>query len=145
MITVFLTVIFTMSLSYKQYIADAERNKKNWEISFFNIPYSDSQMIKNADNIKEISIIRKIGETENLSNVDNLTVKFDIRAYDANAIKNSNIHIIEGRMPSNENEVLISSNLKNNKSIKENINLGDVLQLEVNGNIINYTVVRQSR
>lgn len=119
------------------------RSNGNWEARFSNITYEQALEIAKDENIKEISISHKIGMTEELGK--NGSKKIDIRAYDENSLKNANIHITEGRLPENSNEVIVSLTASNNANLIEKINLESVVEFTINGEIKRYKVVRQNR
>ena len=135
------TTVFTLFSSYQEYMVNTERSKENWEARFSNIPYSVAKEIAEDENIKETSFYQRLGiSEENFSKSitvfgGNREVKFDVRAYDENALKNANIHITEGRFPENSNEVLISLSVSKNNMLKQKINTGDKLKVTLNRKI----------
>jgi len=90
------------------------------------------------ENIKEASFYQRLGiSEENFSEGitifgGNREVKFDVRAYDENALKNANIHITEGRFPENSNEILLSLSIRKNNILKQKINIGDKFKVTLN-------------
>ena len=131
------TTVFTLFSSYQEYMVNTERSKENWEARFSNIPYSVAKEIAEDENIKETSFYQRLGiSEEDFCRKDiNREVKFDVRAYDENALKNANIHITEGRFPENSNEVLISLSVSKNNMLKQKINTGDKLKVTLNRKI----------
>lgn len=119
------------------------RSNGNWEAKFSNITYAQALEIAKDDNVKEISLSHKIGITEELSK--NGSTKFDIREYDKNSLRNANIHITEGRLPENTNEVIVSLTASINANLIEKINVGDIAEFIVNGEVKKYTIVRKNR
>ena len=59
-VTILITIIITLLSSYQQYLVSSVRYKKNWEAEFINITYADSLIIKNDENVKEISIYHSL-------------------------------------------------------------------------------------
>ena len=99
--------------SYQEYMINSTRIKKNWEAEFTNITYEQAKEVEKDKNVKEISIVKKIGITEenfadNYNEMFKSTKKYDIRAYNENALKNAKIIIKQGRLPENSKEILIS-------------------------------------
>lgn len=135
--------MLTLFSSYQEYMIITTRNKGNWEAKFSNITYEQAQEIAKDDNVKEICISHKIGMTEGLSK--NGVIKFDIRAYDENSLKNANIHITEGRLPENSNEVIVSLTASINTNLIEKIYLGSEVEVSVNGEVKKYIVVRKNK
>ena len=132
------TTVFTLFSSYQEYMVNTERSKENWEARFSNIPYSVAKEIAEDENIKEISFYQRLGiSEENFSERDRgfgikSEVKFDVRAYDENSLKNANIHITEGRLPKNSSEILLSLSVDKNNMLKQKINTGDKFKVTIN-------------
>lgn len=121
------------------------RSNGNWEARFSNISYNLAKEIAKDKNIKEISLYQRLGVSdENYSDEESVTVKFDVRAYDENALKNANIHLTEGVLPRNTGEILLSLSAANNNLLHEKIKIGDKFKVMINGTIKEYTVVRQN-
>ena len=140
--TVLITTVVILLSSYQQFLANSVRNRKNWEAEFKNITYSDSLKIENDKNIREISRSRKLGTSEeNFGTV--VAIKLDVHELDKNALKNSNIKLIEGRLPENSNEIIISESTKNIMSNENNVKgkVGDKVNITLNGVKKEYTLV----
>lgn len=125
-----------------------QRKESNWEAKFSNITYKQAKEIEKDKNIKEISIVKKIGITEENYAIPmeiQSVIKFDIREYDKNSLKNTNINLKEGRLPENSKEVVISAKLSNKSIMQEDIKLGGKLIGTIGGETKEYTIVRKSR
>ena len=102
------SLIFLL-LSYRQYRENAEREEQNWEARYSNLQKSEIDKIKNNENVKEVSIIKDNGTMEYVMEANVATTeKLKLVSYDENAMKNMNLKIKEGRLPQNENEIVIS-------------------------------------
>ena len=121
------------------------RNEGDWEARVSNIKYSEVLEIERDENIKETSLSYKIGTTENVSKNEFVQIKFDIRGYDKNALKNAHINVTEGRLPEKENEVIVSMQTDLNYCLAEKIEVGKTLTLKVNDKTEEYIVVRENR
>ena len=141
--TVLITITLTLLSSYQQYMINSVRNKSNWEAKFENVTYEEAIKIAEDKNIKEISIIQKIGKTDQSFGIMNL--KFDIRSYDENAIKNTNIELTKGRMPKNENEILLSIAEDVEYQLKEKFNVGEKVKFTIDGKLKEFEIVRKNR
>lgn len=122
-------------------MVDIVRNEKNWEAEFENVTYIQANEIAKEDNIKEISIYRKLGTSYIDLNFDIGTTQLDVRAYDENTLKNSNVVLRMGRLPKNSNEIVISSMENMRTIIEDNISLNQTLTLNINGKTKEYLVV----
>ena len=135
--TVLFTVLFIVLSSYQDYLINAERAKGNWEFEVSNITYGEAKEIAKNENIKEIACSYNLGKAEELFNYDpnemmNVVVKYNIFGYDKNMLKNERINILEGRLPENENEIVLS--LAKNIGIYYNdFVLGDEIEFTING------------
>ena len=130
-VTILVTMVITLLSSYQQYLVRSVRAKRNWELELKNITYADSQKVANHENVKEISIIHNLGfSKEDISKTNNYKIKLDLREYSENALKNANFKIIEGRLPQNSNEIIVTNFEKNIRNDENNT------KLEVGQNII---------
>lgn len=131
--------------SYQKYVLDIKRYDRNWEAEFKNISYKNALEIAKDENIKEISIIRNIGNSkENFSSNNDIAgsigslININISEFDENAIKN-NAHFIQGRAPTSPSEIALSTNLDG--LIKDKFELGQTLSLTINEGTKTYTIV----
>lgn len=132
--------------SYQEYVLKVKRYERNWEAEFKNITYENALKIAEDENIKEISVIKNLGKSEENFNKDYDESRISVGSfkrivlsiYNENAIKN-NVKLIDGRLPEKENEIALSEKgwLK-----KEEINLGENIELTIAGEKKTYTLVR---
>ncbi len=134
--TILVTTVLAVLASYQKYMVNVERSDKNWEAEFTYIPYSKVKEIAKDENIKEVSIYYDFGESENISEVAILPVMIHLRAYSENALKNANLKLLEGRLPQNSNEVIVS-----NYAIQEIPDIGTEEEHIFNGITKKYTIV----
>lgn len=52
--------------SYKEYTVNIMRKERNWEAQFANITYKEALEIAKDNNIKEISVMHSIGDSEEI-------------------------------------------------------------------------------
>ncbi len=124
--------------SYQAYTANITRSKRDYEAEFKNIKYSKVEEIKKDKNIKEVSVTYEIGTSaENIDTESSKgSTRVNIIAYDENSIKNNKVKLIEGRYPENTSEIVISQHEANGI-----VEVGQELELTINGNKKTYTVV----
>lgn len=136
--TTLLLTIMTFFMGYREYLVKNLRLEDNWEAKISNIEYE--KVSKISDNrIKEISITENLGITETRYSKGGYLVNIGLNAYDDNAFKNEYIKLKEGRLPENEDEIVIS-----NKFIDwqdEIKNTGDKILLENLGEEKEYVIV----
>ncbi|MCI8621907.1 MAG: ABC transporter permease [Clostridia bacterium] len=142
--TIFAITVFVMLSSFQRYMAETVRNKKNWEARFDNITFADVSQILNNENVKEISVMQKLGISEPLYSVEFLSVSIDVRAYDKKALINEKLDLMEGRLPENSREIVVKFH---DDAIEKgiNYNLNENLDLIINGDHKNYTIVGIAR
>lgn len=134
--TILVISVFILVASYQEYITNVIRNEENWEVKLKNIEFSKISEIENNKNIKEISILYNLGNTEEtFYRYGNILTKVNFTAYSENAIKSSNIILKEGKFPTNSNEIVISSYLE------EELYIGKNVEFTINGIKKEYTVV----
>ena len=96
--TILVISVFILVASYQEYITNVIRNEENWEVKLKNIEFSKIWEIENNKNIKEISILYNLGNTEEtFYRYGNILTKVNFTAYSENAIKSSNIILREGK------------------------------------------------
>lgn len=120
------------------------RAEENWEARFSNIKYSEALEIEKDENIKESSLSYRIGTTENLSENNFIQIRFDVRGYDKNSLKNAYINITEGRLPEKNNEVIVSMQTELNYCLEEKIEIGKTIKLTIKDKEEEYIVVREN-
>lgn len=105
------------------------RQKGNYHYSFKEVPISD---IKNFTNNRHIDTIYKIANIgyAKLSNSKNENKPYAyIRAFEKEALSNLAINLVSGRLPENDQEILIPTHLKTNGRITYEV--GDTITLDV--------------
>jgi len=134
--------VITLFSSYQNYLVRGVRNKKNWEAEFRNITYEDSLRIESNKNIKEVSISHELGVSkENFGNIP--LINLYVQELDENALKNSNMEILEGRFPKQPNELVLSEakNIIFSDKSPTGINVGENLTITLNGEKKEYIIV----
>ena len=137
LVTILITLLLVLFSSYQEYMVNSTRSISNWEAKFCNITYAEAKEIEKYKNIKEISVSNTIGVSEENFREDQWgsTLKFFVKGYDQNALKNAKINLYEGRLPENSNEIVL------NISSIENFHINDVIEMTINGNLYKYTIV----
>ena len=135
--TIIIVCVLIILSSYQVYLTNIIRFERDYEAEFKNIEYSNVEKIKADKNIKEVSVIQKIGTAEEeMSKSEGISTKINLIAYDKNSEKNNKLELIEGRMPNNTSEIVLSK-----QYYFQEINLGEEFELTINGNKKKYTVV----
>lgn len=108
--------------------------KGNFHVAFYNVPNEEIQTFKNNRAIEEINITKNIGYA-NIDSKNEYKPYAYIKAFTQKSLENLSIKLVEGRLPENENEILIPTHLKTNGRIDYQI--GDTITLEVGKRVDN--------
>lgn len=122
--------IFTLVYSFQESMLEATKsNIGNYHIYIDQISTKDAMSFRQVQNkIETIGISQTIG----ISNYETQLYEKQeviIDGYDETSLHNRGINLIEGRLPENEKELLISNYLTSN--LNETVKIGDKLTLEV--------------
>lgn len=141
LVTILITLLLVLFSSYQEYMINSTRNKGNWEAKFCDITYAKAKEIANHKNIKEVSIIHQIGISEEdfLDDEWGAVLRFNVKSYDQNALKNAKINLYEGRLPENSHEIVLSI------SSFEDFPINSTIEMTLNGNLYNYTIVGKTK
>lgn len=100
-------------------------NNGDYHVSFIDVPTSDLNVFKNHRDIKSYFILNEVGIAKISS--DNLFIDtkpyYRIMTYDKNTIDNYPINLLKGRLPKNNKEIVVQSNI--------NFKVGNKLTLDV--------------
>ncbi|MCI9246162.1 MAG: FtsX-like permease family protein [Clostridia bacterium] len=125
-----ISFIFTLICSFQSSMIEAaKRNRGNYHIHINQTTTEKAiEFNQMQDRIEKVGISQTIGAADYKTQ---LYAKQGIRieGYDETSLLNRDIRLIEGRMPRNEKEIVISNYLVNN--MNEPIKIGDTLTLEV--------------
>lgn len=144
--TFLLTSVVTIVCSFQKSLLNY--NKKvngDYHYEFINIPFSDKDNIINNDNIEEYFYTQVVGEYS-LNKILDRNSFIELLGVTEKDINKLGISLQEGRMPKNNNEIVISSKLKKYQS--QDLKIGNRITLnynEKNNSLINknneYTIV----
>lgn len=108
--TILLISVFCIFNVYQNYMINLERNKENWETRYSNVSYEKLYGFEKNSDIKDISVIQNMGTSLVENENSYITQYIDLKAYDENAFKNLGIKLLEGHLPSKDNEIVVSKN-----------------------------------
>ena len=138
-----ITAVTTMYTSAMESLIRTEKeNDGNIHLAIYGLSKDKLDRLKSNRNIDHIYITRKIGYAK----LDESKNKYKPYAYiigmTDDSIKNLGINIKEGRLPENENEIVIPSHLRTNGRIEKHV--GDTITLDVGKRILNGQELTQS-
>ena len=137
------TDVATMYLSGMKSLINFEKYiKGDFHVAFCDVPENEINTLKNNRNIEDTYIVKNVGyaKLEGLKNENKPYVY--VKELTKSALENLSIRITEGRLPENENEILIPTHLKNNGRIE--LNIGDEITLNIGKRISNGKELNQS-
>ena len=106
-----------------------KHEKGNFHVSFYDVECNDLASFKNNKNIENIFVKQNIGYAK-LENSKNEHKPYaHIESFTKEALENLSVKLVEGRMPENENEILIPTHLNTNGRISHSV--GESLTLNV--------------
>lgn len=112
LVTLLIVSLILLFNTYQSYMIGTIRSKSNWETKFNNIKYEDAILLEQNSDIQEVSLVQELGlDAKNYSENANLAMHLRLKAYNLNAMKNLGIKILEGRLPENSNEIVLSRNM----------------------------------
>lgn len=102
--------------------------KGNFHTAFYNVPVSDIDIFENNRNIETINITKNVGYAKIDSKNEYKPYAF-IKAFTKDSLKNLSVKLVDGRLPENENEIVIPTHLKTNGRLF--LNIGDSITLDI--------------
>ena len=138
-----ITAVTTMYTSALESLVQSKKNNDgNIHLAIYGLSKNKLDRLKSNRNIDHIYITRKIGYAK----LDESKNKYKPYAYiigmTNDSIKNLGINIKEGRLPENENEIVIPSHLRTNGRVEKHI--GDTITLNVGKRILDGQELTQS-
>lgn len=109
-----LTAVMTGMKSGLQWFRNGEIEESGkWHARFDGISMEQFQQLKEMSGMEEVFATKELGYAAVTTSLDETRPYVYIRAYDASAFRNMPIKLVEGRLPENEHEIIISSDLAN--------------------------------
>lgn len=122
-----ITAVTTLAVSFQSFMLQVEIQQDGaWEATFNNVPTKEIGKIKENKNFKEVMIMEPVGMAQNPYSDDPFLY---IKAYDSEALENMVIRLMEGRLPENENEIVLSETFFDGKENEPKI--GDTITLTI--------------
>ena len=119
-----------MFMSFQKTLIETEKQMTgNFHLRFDDVPTEELKYIENNKNINGFFYSSSLGYSllENCQNEDKPYLY--VLGLDDDALKNSGLTLIEGRMPQNENEIVLSNHMITNGKVK--FDIGDTITLNI--------------
>lgn len=122
-----ITAVATLAVSFQRFMLDVEiSNDGAWEAIFKDVKTEDIGEIVHDKRFTNAMLMVPVGMAKNPYSDDPFCY---IKAYSKEALTNMKIRLIEGRLPENENEIVLSNTFFDGKENEPKI--GDTITLEL--------------
>ena len=115
--------------------------KGNFHVEFCNVPINEINTLKNNRKISDVYLTQDVGYARLNDSKNEYKPYAFIKALTKTSLENLSIKLKEGRLPENENEVVIPTHLKTNGRIT--LNIGDTITLNIGKRICNNEELNQ--
>ena len=120
----------SMVVSFKESIIIFEKQELgDFHYAYYGVDGTEIKSFSNNRNIDSYYLTKEIGYSYLKDSKNPDKVYAYITAFDASALKNLSISLIDGRYPNNENEIVIPRHLKTNGGI--DLKIGDTITLDI--------------
>lgn len=125
-----ITAVANMYSSLITSLIDFETYQKgNFHVAFLDVDSNEINTFKNNRNIDSIYLTKNVGYAK----LDNLQNEYKpyvyVKEFTKEALENLSVKLVDGRLPENENEIVIPTHLKTNGRVT--LNIGDDITLNV--------------
>lgn len=103
--------------------------KGNFHLVYYDIPNDDLTTFKNNRKIDKIFIKQNLGYAKLEDSKNEYKPYAHVESFTKDALENLSVRIVKGRLPENENEIMIPTHLKTNGRII--LNVGDTVKLNI--------------
>lgn len=128
--TALITAVASMAVSFRaSMILLEKKDNGDFHYLFAGVTQENIKYFQNNQNVEKIGLAEEIGYAplEGCMNPDKPYVY--IRAVDASGIQAMSLELIEGRMPQNGNEIVISRHIRSNGSV--DLRVGDTITFQI--------------
>jgi putative ABC transport system permease protein len=128
--TALLAAVSTMAGSFRYSLLEYKKTVNgNYHYAFLQVPEEKTGWIENNRNVESYYEVAGIGYASLPESKNELKPYLYLEAMDENALLKSSVNLVEGRLPENDSEVLISKHIKTNGGVDYKV--GDTLTLTV--------------
>ncbi len=106
----------------------------NWHVIYKNVPLQAIDVVKNDENTRQITLSQNMGYAVLEGSKNENKPYLFVTAYDDQGFTNFNVKLVEGRLPQNASEIVISEHIAENSGVLYKI--GDVLHLEIGDRLL---------
>lgn len=120
-----ISAVTTLGVSFQNFLINNEKENDAWEVIYKDISKDDLKYIENNTNVKEYMLTSDLYMAENnYSNEEYIK----ICAYDDKALEGMGVNLVNGKLPTNSDEIVLSRTFFDGKDNEPKI--GDSINLE---------------
>ena len=128
--TALITAVAGMVTSFRQTLINwTVKTDGNYHYSFKNVPSEELKYIENNRSVESYYLTQDIGYAKLNESKNEYKPYLYVMSYNKEALKNAPIDLVEGRLPQNENELVISEHIISNGKV--NYKIGQKISLEI--------------
>lgn len=128
-----ITAVATLAVSFQSFMLDIEISQDGaWEANFKNVKIEDMPEIVNDKRFTNVMLMVPVGMAQNSYSEDEFCY---IKAYSKEALNNMKVCLIQGRLPENENEIVLSNTFFDGKENEPKI--GDTITFDIGKRMCN--------
>lgn len=128
--TALIVALSSLVFSFRASMIEFEKySSGNYHYKFLDVPEDEIKYIKSNRDVEDTYITQDIGYAVLEDSKSSYKPYLFLQAFSQGALNNLTVHILEGRMPENENEIIISNHIKTEARVKYNV--GDTLTLDI--------------
>ena len=125
-----ITAVASMYMSAINSLIQYEiKYKGNYHISFQDVPVENIKDFEKNTDIEKLYLTQDIGYSKLEESKNEYKPYIFVKAFSEESMKNLAINLVEGRLPANENEILIPTHLKTNG--RGEYHVGDEITLKI--------------
>ena len=138
-----LTAVASMFFSAKESLIKFEKEKNgDYHWNFQDVPVENINDFKQNRKIEKINIVKSLGYDYLEGSKNDYKPYINVKAYNKSAMESLGINLIEGRLPENENEIIISEHTYTNGGVK--FNVGETVALNIGTRVIDGDKLNQN-
>ena len=125
----------------KSYVSYEKKINGNFHASYMDVPKKDLKIFNNNKKIEKIYYTEEVGYAKINSKNEYKPYAY-VDAFSSSALENLVGNVVKGRLPKNENEIVIPSTLKTNGRL--NLKVGETITLDVGTRVSDESKLNQS-
>lgn len=128
--TALIAAVSTMAVSFQWSMVEYEREQSgNYHYSFYDVPKEELPYIEENRNVESYYLISNIGYAKLDGSMNEGKPYLFVQAMTGKAFEEASLHLIEGRFPKKDGEIVIANHIKTNGGVKYKV--GDTLTLDI--------------